>query len=381
MRLLGCGLSGQSFNHDEVVYFTNEIENLAIRHQCLPMVYQGAVMNSIPVPEKWKIQTLFGALNNAKKMKVQKKILTILSEANISHAILKGSSISAVYENSDIRQLGDIDILVPEEDYERAIRLFVKDVEQNSHKFHYSFEFDGVMVEIHKHVTFTADDERGRIISDIMSGALDEINYCNYQKQSFPVLKNKFQAIALLLHKLRHIEKNNFVMRMLCDWAMFVKSVDETEWNTEVYPVIRQIGLDLFADALTSCADRFMNIPIGNRMGNKIDSDVINALMEVLVSCGIGIYEGSLAPSISSLYAKHRQKHGVILSYIKTINELATGRFKLAKCKLFLPVFWLFIPAKYLFLAIVGKREKINFLIMNRSLNQRKVMYDILKLK
>ena len=129
-----------------------KIEKIAVNHLCLPLVCAGLLRCSTKVPELWKKHSIYVVANYYNNLSVQNKVLKILNENNIRCAVLKGITVSKCYPEPLYRPLGDIDILVDIENYDKAINILTgttqRDSEQLKHKFHYHFLYEGVSIEI-----------------------------------------------------------------------------------------------------------------------------------------------------------------------------------------------------------------------------------------
>ncbi len=381
LKLVSSTLS--NFKIEEKLHIDPAVSEIADMHRCEPCMYYASLINNIDCPEKWKYKTLYGAIDSEKKLYVQSKVIKILEDASVDYAILKGASVARYYNISGIRLFGDVDILVREKDYEKAVKLISPgtDFKENGHEFHCAVTVDDVSVEIHRHVTNRSDDENGRKLYETFINALDETETVCYEGHTFSVLSNKFQALVLLLHKLRHMNESKFVLRLVIDWAFFVASVDEVEWKNTVYPFIKEFGLHLYADAITLCAQEYMGIDNSEKIIEVIDGSVAGALMEILMNGGVGNSRNLLTYGIGSIYERNLRTSNLVIALFKSLNEIAKRQFSLAKHTFFLPFFWIYIPTRYMFKLILGKRDSINVSAFADSVKTRKKVYESLNLE
>lgn len=378
LNLLKSELLDVLLNDNIVV--DKHLENITLRHKCIPFVYSSCVKNNIPYPKLWQYNIMYLALDNEKKFFVQDDLCKILNDNNITFAILKGASILPYYKNPDLRALGDIDILVRENDYESVKELFSKDYKiEHGHGFHFSFVFEGVNIEIHKFITHNFDDF-GKNINDLMKDALNEISVCEFKGHKFPTLSLKHQSLMLLTHKKRHLDKNNFIFRMFIDWVCFVKSMDVNIWANTIYPYIKKANLAKFADSLNVLAEKNFDIKINIKKENDFTDCFLDDLFDIMFSSGMGEFEGNITSNVASVYANQKSSNKFV-SIIKMINDIAKRKYKLAKLKVFLPVFWIYIPIKYFVQLIFGKREALDINKVNELSRKRKRVYKEIKFK
>lgn len=365
----------------------DDLEHLALTHICVPFVYRGAVNAGNVVSDEWKNYVTVSLLRNQKNLQVQSMILDILKKANVPCSVIKGSTVAVNYPEPMMRTLGDIDVLVNVADYEKTIELLCGDKYENEaaedHQFHYKYTIQGVSVEIHKHVTEYSDNEYGKKIESIMAKALDKTALKQIDEFVFPSLTNEYMAATLLLHTQRHFFENRLPIRMLCDWAMFVKSVELSEWNALVYPFVSQMGLDAICDGLTATCNTYLGIGCEDKVKSHIDDKTCEILIEEFLNCGVIRDEDSWSESMASSYSQKRNAtNGKIMPLVLILNDIARHDFAIArKSVLFLPLCWIFIAIRYLFRRITGKRDKVSFKAFNATAERKDFLINKLNLK
>ena len=343
-----------------------EIKRIAVNHACLPLVYDGAVKAGLVPPESWEQHAIFVAANNYKNLTVQAEILAKLAENHIRHAVLKGISVSRYYPEPLYRPLGDIDILVEEKDYERAITLISgsadRKEEHYGHEFHYCFLYKGIHVEIHRQVTEFASDTQGKKLCEHFSHALDNLEEGQYDTFRFPALSPAFQIVSLLVHTQRHFIFHKSTLRMLCDFAVFAQSIEEKVWCSSVLPVLTDMGLLPFAETLCRVAEKYLGITLSFSVGRKITEELVDSLLE-----------GFLEDGIYKTYGPTPKKN--VLTTIKSlfcaVSELAKRRYTiLKKHPALLPVFIVYIPLVKLWKTLLGRKS--NLAVLDYSMNRYK---------
>jgi len=359
---------------------------MAKSHICIPFIYIGAKKSDIEIPDFWKEYMAVFALKNQQNMSVQGKIIKKLLENGITCAVIKGTSVSVNYKEPIVRTLGDIDILVRPSDYDMAIKLVCgndcKDESSEDHKFHFKYTIDGVAVEIHKYVTEYTDDAYGAVTEAFMEKALDDVEFKRIDEFEFPVLKNNFQAATLLLHIQRHFFENRLPIRMLCDWAMFIQNVDKNEWDDSIYPFISKMGLNPLSDALTTVCNKYLGNTAFDKVGSSVSDKLVESLMLEFINGGVIKEEDSLSRSIGSSYSQNRlNSKGKIVPLFMLLNEIARNEFSIArKSKVFLPLFWIYIPIRYFVRFMTGKRKRISLSSFNETAERKEYILRKLKL-
>jgi len=316
------------------------------------------------------------AMNNIKNLNVQQKILDILKENNIRCAILKGISVSMYYPEPLHRPLGDIDILVDEENYDKAIDLLTgstdRDLEHYEHKFHYHFTFEGITIEIHKFMTEYSDDKYGEFLKEHLKSALDSIEIKQYKCYNFPVLSPEYQIISLLLHTQRHFFEHRTNLRMICDYAMYVQNLSLKEWSS-LCPSLEKLKLNIFANALILMCKKYLNISIDYEIKSDIEEEIIDSLMEEF-----------LYIRVDTDYTKNIQKKRVVeivCAVLRTVHQAAKRDFKiLERLPVLYPVYWLFVPLRTIWRRLTGQKKDFLVFEYGVSMDQRRKLCDYLNL-
>lgn len=372
---------------ENIVSELAELEHLALTHICVPFVYRGALNAEILISDEWKKYVTVSAFRNQKNLQIQSEILGKLKEADIPCAVIKGSTVSVNYPEPMIRTLGDIDILVNVTDYEKTIELLCGNEYENEssegHQFHYKYTTQGVAVEIHKYVTEYSDDKYGEKIKNFMDDALGDVTIKQIDEFSFPSLSDKYQAATLLLHTQRHFYENRLPIRMLCDWAMFVESVSEEDWDDVVYPFISEMELDSLCDGMCAICAEYLGTDCVEKIKGNIDEETKRVMIEEFLNCGVIKDENAWSKSIASGYSKKRKlSKGKVIPFVMILNDIARHEFKLAqKSVVFLPFCWTVIGFRYIFRRISGKRSRVSFKAFNETTTRKELLIEKLNLK
>lgn len=369
--ILGYYLSDNKVSSD---YSKNEkeLKEIAKLSSCFPFLCEAGDAFNIEISEDMENILLQIVTYNYRNLSVQKEIITKLSDNNIPCAVIKGTSIAVDYPNPILRPFGDVDLLVPTEDYEKSIDLLIGCDGRNKlselHKFHYQFIKNGISIEIHKSVSSFDSSESD--IKEYMEDALKHIEENSIDGFNFPVLKREYQAITLLLHTQRHYFENELNLRMLCDWAMFIDKTDADLWNDEIYPTLERLNMNKWADALSSVCNQFINISCDDKIHYFCDKATIAQLADEFISDCIstddmGIKKEYNKKRVSSLY-----------NIILLLNDIATRDFKAAKFRPILPALWIIIAIRYIYRRKIGLRGKMNMLEYCSKYNEKYRLFN-----
>ena len=380
LSLISSALFGNRCNIDVDRVDLTALEKISSVNKCLSLVYQGCVNSGIEAPIQWKNHASFAVMDSHRKMTIENELINILTNNGIRCCILKGSSVAMNYPNPLARSMGDIDILVDECNYEKAALLFVNESDfiANKHDFHLSFNYKNVVVELHRQVTRYNDADK---YHSLLSDCMDNIQLRKCDEFDVPVLSNKHQAISLLSHMIRHFFENKFVFRMYCDWLCFVNNVSLDSWKREVYPYIEGAGLSLFANALNKSAMMFLGVDMQSKIVNDSDDETCNILIEEFVSADKSATADGMDVNLGTVFSHQGLgRKNILFTYISSVNYIVKYKYALGKYWIFRPIFWFWLPTKYIYNVIIGRRKRLNFQKIRDVTKRREILINSLEL-
>lgn len=341
------------------------LEKIAIANKSIALFCECSKYVNIEPCEEIKNRTLQIVAHNFKNLSVQNKIIEYLAENDILCVVLKGASVAANYPEPILRPFGDIDLLVSQKDYDKTIDLLLGEKERDKikamHKFHYQLRIDGICVEIHNAVAHFSDNELSA--KEYMNNAMNSCETKTIDCFNFPILTEFFQAPALLLHTKTHYFENELTLRMLCDWAMFVDKISDEIWNKNIYPILKKIELNKWADSLNTVCNQYLNMQFENKIHTGFEKKTIEQLANEFISDALD--ENA-----------DKQKSSSVKSAITLINDIAKRDFSLVRRnKILAPLFWSFILIRYLYRRKIGIRKKINVLEYANDYNVKEKIY------
>lgn len=352
------------------------LETLAVRNFCLPFLYEGFVNNFLNAPSAWKQASSYIIMDSYHKLAIESEIVEILKSNGIDSCILKGSSVALNYPNPLSRPMGDIDVLVSECDYEKASLLFIskEQFDENRHDFHVGFNYKNVRIEIHRF--FTEYSQDNMLLNQCIRDAISHVCIKKYDKFCIPVLSEPYQALSLLTHMVRHFKENKFVFRMYCDWICFVRSVSQECWQQKVYPLIENCGLSLFCDALNKSAMIYLEFDMESKLIHNSDAHICEFMMEEFLSVDKNTTADEINANLGTILSlQGKNTKNVITSYFAIVNSITKNKYFLGKYKLLQPIFWIWLPIKYIFNIAIGRRKKLDYKkIKNTSMHRKKII-------
>ncbi len=367
---------GYSLNED----MTRQMIELSKRHFCHAFIRKAFKLCNAEMPSDFDRNVKLLMYRNLNYLSVQNKIINILNENGIDCVVLKGSSVSECYKEPLLRILGDIDVLVEEKDFDKAIDILlggnVKDEKSAEHKFHYHFRFEGFSVEIHKHINEHENDD---VSADVVQNWIKERQTSCLEGYEFPVLKTVHQALCLLLHIKRHLKEHNVNLRLLLDWIAFAGSVEVDFWNENVYPELEKFKLNKLSDALLCLSDECFKTDNTEKTHTQFSEEINRMLIGEFMSSGYGESADKSSGIVAAVYAESGKK-GKISRTIDTLNRRSRRWFKISRYKILLPLCWLLLAVRYVFGVLTGRRQKVSFIDVMHAVARKEKLYKELEL-
>ena len=167
-------------------------------------------------------------MHSQMNMTLQLLVLT-LRMVGIEPVLLKGQGLARYYPTPELRQCGDIDIYVGEENYEKAydaILPIVSEIDDKSkiwNWMHFDASIGAVMIEVHQKADKMYSRKNVRIYKEFMLDGVSR-DLCPLRFGDVDVMtpNDTFNAFYVFYHLWRHFSGSGVGLRQFCDWACFL---------------------------------------------------------------------------------------------------------------------------------------------------------------
>ncbi len=222
-------------------------------------------------------------------MQEQQDLCSLFQKENIPFVILKGAAADYYYPNPYYRCMGDIDIIVKPEDFQRAneaMETHGYQVRDREKARHYEYKHNNVEIELHRRFSFLKDKESDVWLDQIIYDAIDHAQVVYMDEFSFPMLPALENGLVLLSHINQHMEKG-LGFRQIIDWMLYVdKEMTDEFWNTEFSPMAEKIGLKTLAITTTFLCQRYLGLAKELRFCQEADLELCETLLEYIIEQG-----------------------------------------------------------------------------------------------
>ena len=306
---------------------------------------------------------------------VQQALCRQLSEAGISCAVAKGAAAAVFYPQPHNRLIGDIDLLVKQEDFERACQLVSQNADflgQNDR--HTEYRKNDVTVELHRSFSTLPDPQKRELSDRRIFGAIDASETALLDDYSFRCLPYTEHALVLLEHISIHLEEG-LGLRQILDWMMFAdKALDDRVWNAEFAPIVRELGLETLAATVTRMCQMYLGLSNHITWCSGADEMLCRELMEYVLNQG---NFGRKLPQGSNKAVTILGATGNLRTFFRLLQHYGCNNWKaISRYPVLKPFAWLYQLIRYV---VQGLRTKHPLRFLQTATKRAKTKGDFLE--
>lgn len=250
-----------------------------------------------------------------KLMREQQWALSLLETEGIPAVVLKGAAAAINYAHPENRCMGDIDLLVLPEDFDRTYEFLTisgcKPLDSSGYARHIGmFTENGVKIELHHFFSSSDNEEQNTLLDEMLYRAIPNrvsCELCGYPVSILPPLEN---GLVLLGHINQHLS-NGLGLRQIIDWMAYAeKYLDDELWNNGFADAAEAIGLKRLAVITTAMCRKYLGFE--KDVHWDAYEPVCDELMEYILSNGnFGRKESSPKRNTVSILKQFRKPfHG-----------------------------------------------------------------------
>ena len=384
-----CSLLAKALFQKEIPAEEASFEDIyeeCIRQTILAVVVS-VVPKDAPLPVRlaWINAAGVHASSNQRVKEGHYQIHKLLSGHRIPYVILKGLATAAYYPDPDMRSLGDVDFLVREEDAERCDQILKENgflAEENTLPYEWGYRKNNLEYELHLSVNGVPDREAKAVTEGYLSDLIETASVSDRFSEEM-VLPDAFHhGLVILLHTAKHMVGEGVGFRQICDWAVFVSSLEEAFPALFEEP-LKKIGIWNYALILSAACSKFIGMPRYSWIPEYEDAQ-LSALMDDLLRKGnFRREEGSGANTI--LVEKTDVGGAAEGSMLRQLfsNLAQKTKYKwpvMNRAKVLIPFGVCVMCVQYAAGTITGKYQKINPKELVGEAKERRKLYEELKL-
>ena len=232
--------------------------------------------------EEWKTYNLTMVSANVRLLHEQNQLGMLLK--GYSFCILKGAAAAIDYPMPELRAMGDVDFIVPEDHFDAVKSILLKNsyaLSEENNPRHIAFSKNGVLFEMHHY--FRSGDSNIDQYIDRCWGRLCQGKIGNCVFPMLPTLEN---GLTLLYHICQHLH-TGLGLRQILDWMMFVHAnLTDKFWESAFEPEVINLGLYKLAIITTRMCQMYLGLTEEITWCRDADEVLCSRLMENIIQAG-----------------------------------------------------------------------------------------------
>lgn len=315
----------------------------------------------------------------------------LMTQNGIPYCTLKGMASARYYPDPSLREMGDVDYYIREQDFERAKQLVLSagfEIEHGDDGLakHLAFHRDPISIwEQHRSYDTPAGAVGERIQTEI-DRLTEASEVITLDGVTCRVPDAFHHGLIMLLHVIAHMTGEGIGVRHLCDWAVFVNTFSNDTFATLFETKLKSYGLWRFAQILTMVSERYLGIAHKAwAQASDVSEKYLEGVMEDILRGGnFGKKDMNRYREIK--YIANRGKRTVdnkpvLVQVFSTLNQKTYADYQwLERHKLFLPIGWLAEGGRYAGMLLSGKRKSKGTSSMLTEASKRKAIYSKMNL-
>lgn len=279
----------------------NFLYDEAVAHRIHTIIYP--VVKKIdsekrPCPEileKWNIEAMACGITSYSYEMWIGEVCNALKEAGIPFIVLKGMAINKCYPSPELRNMGDVDILVHEKDMQKAsevLLLLGYRIINDTNAKHMEFaRKNTVPIELHRILSEYEFIKNNNLFYQEIWKNLLEVPLGNSNAN---ILSWDMQILHLCIHMATHLIYKGFGLRQLCDFVVVYQAKkDMINWETVADNSVK-FGINQFLLAVFEVCSRLfrIDIPEALKCDEMIQCEQIDSLVnDILKGGAFGQYD------------------------------------------------------------------------------------------
>jgi len=243
ITLIRSGLTGESLNLPEK-FDLETAYNEILRHKVFPIVYLGAincgVSKQLPVMKKMFTDYCRAILLNEKQLEAFSLLCMALDKNQLDYLPVKGCNLKKMYPKPEMRIMGDADILIRLEQYDKVAKAMehLGYTWNNESEYDYVWDSPALHVELHKYLFGESEQDFFWYFQNPWDKA-EKINGNRY------LLNPEDDYIYIFTHLAKHFRNGGIGCRQIIDLWVLEKNYNNLDW-TYINQELRKLHLAEF---------------------------------------------------------------------------------------------------------------------------------------
>lgn len=248
-----------------------EIYRLATEQSVLGLILAGLEHSDVKPPQvvllQWIGEVQMIEQRNNEMNGFIAKLIEKLRKNDIYALLVKGQGVAQCYEKPLWRVSGDVDLLLDDENYQKAKELLIPLSEvtesEDVAKKHLALKINGFEVELHGKMPFGISCRADDVVDEMLEDSLLKGRVSKWSVDETDVLlPNPDNHIVIVFtHFLRHFFIEGVGLRQICDWCRLLYSYRDSLNYELLESRIRKMGLMSEWKAFGALAIEYLGYP------------------------------------------------------------------------------------------------------------------------
>ncbi len=308
------------------------------RHQIRALAYQGAVCCGLPKNTP-AMQSLFrdyvqALMQSERQMRAVQRLCTAFEEYGIDYLPLKGCKLKKLYPNPELRSMGDADILIRREQYDRILTILQEQGYEEEVGAEHTCNWKSPELYLELHLSLVPNESQ---TSDLYSYVGDPWKRAVRMEGHCYAMRPEDEYLFLFIHFVKHYRMSGIGCRHLTDLWVYRRAnpqMDEDYLQAE----LNKMNLLVFHKNLIRTAESWFEDGPADEVTQLITARILES------GCW-GIFSSWVLAEGARRNAIDRKNHGSLYTAFLIAFPRAKDLEKvypiLRKCPFLLPVFWL----------------------------------------
>lgn len=383
LKLLGRELFGSSVTWGESIDWRTVAKESMYQSSLLPAFSHMEQIPDIPseIRNSIKKQSEESMKANLLNFQWHGQIHCLMQSLGIPYCILKGAASAMYYPEPLLREMGDVDFLVREQDIEQVGQLlesmgFVR-MEAKEYHHHVDYQKENVLLEVHFDSPGIPKGESEPIVRRYLETLLVQSRMADTLPLPVRVPSEFHHGLVMLLHLQTHLMSEGIGIRHLCDWALFFNAVGEQAFLKLFQIPLQEMGLWKFAQTVSLAAAFAFDLPRELWMGEE--EELAWELLFDMMAGGTNGRKDEQRRYESMFISDSRKltaEKGRVRQLLETASQIAYGYWPVMRTwKILLPFGWLMLYIRRGYRVLRGKRTKVDYLEAYKNSSGRKELY------
>lgn len=292
--------------------------HLGTAHHIMPLLYYGLsdFLAELPleVVNELKRETVAHVLIDENQFRGIHSIIKAFNDDGIDYMFLKGIVLKSMYPHREMRPMGDADILIREEQYEKISNIVKRlgFIEGNRTSYDYAWDKSQVLhLELHRKLFGDENKDLQKYYEKIWDRAEKVSEQCEYR------MNDEDFFVYIFTHMAKHYRSSGIGILHILDLWIYLSTKPELDFE-KIRLDLSAVGLDIFFDNILHLLRVWME--------RTESDDVTDFITERIFNSG------------SYGFAKRREQGAILLA--TKIEHISWRQARLKKLiwKIFLPI-------------------------------------------